>query len=380
MKSFRPSLRMPALLLCGVMASGVGLVPSWAAPNDKNDPRAVRRAFLPEFRAQIQDDASVAPRLLSDFWENSPNQKAEVLIANSIEAARILWRADRSQTDAALNLLDMTLQRFPRTRTRYLVVEAKAEILRRSGRLDEAGQLLKEVWPQVQSRNLDPVMTPILSEWVEVLRAQKQPDKAIELLYQALQTAPPLVNWMNFYRLMVDAQTDAGHTEEALRWAGLFFRVAPFKDDDIARATSLVTRGWLQDAQQMGNPALFAAAQSTVGAPNPLQQVELPQLPPPARAALQARVKSEADKEAAPSRVAIFIVLGDTRAAMLEAREVLLRDPPGAAGTAEVARVFKAADGDVARANDFLGFYRTGKGQNPLIEFLAEGGPREVTP
>ena len=274
----------------------------------------------------------------------------------------------------------MTFQRFPRTRTRYLTIEAKAEILRRSDRLDEAGQLLQTTWPLVQSRNVDPVMTPILSEWVEVLRQQKQPDKAIELLFQALQTAPPLANWMNFYRLMFDAQTDAGHSQESLRWSALFFRVAPYKDDDIARATSLVTRAWLQDAEQMGKPALFAAAQSNADAPNPLQEVALPPLPAPVEATLRARVKSEANKEAAPSRVAMLIVLGDTRAAMLEAREILLNNPTNAAGTAEVARVFKAADGDVARANEFLAFYRTGKGRNPLVEFLNEGESREVTP
>lgn len=367
--------------LCGLLLAtgGFGAIAS-AAPNAEDDPRAVRRAFLPEFRAQIKADPSVAPRVLSNFWQSHSNQKAAVLIENSIEAARILWRTDRSQTDAALNLLDLTIQHFSNTRARYLAVEAKSDILRRSGRLDEAGKLLQTAWPEVQSGDVNPVMTPILSEWVEVLREQKQPDKAIELMYGALQTTPPLVNWMNFYRLMVDSQLDAGHNDEALRWAALYYRVVPFKDDDIARATSLVAQVWLKDAQQMGNPALFAAAQSAATAPNPLQKVELPQLPPAVRAALQARVKSDADKEAVSSQMSLFIVLGEPRAAMLEAREILLRNPTGIAGTSEVARVFKAVDGDVVRANEFLAFYRTGKGQNPLTEFLTGVEPREVMP
>ena len=138
--------------------------------------------------------------------------------------------------------------------------------------------------------------------------------------------------------------------------------------------TTLVTRGWLQ-ANDMEKPALFAAAQSEVEAPNPLQEVAAPTLPAPVKLALQQRLQSEANNEASPSRVAMYLILGEHRLAMLEAREILLRDPTGAAGTAEVARVFKAADGDVARANAFLQFYRTGQGENPLNEFL-----REVTP
>ena len=354
--------------------------PVEAAPVGESAPLAGRQAFLPDFRVQVKDDPSLAPQLLREFWQNSPNQKVQFLITTSIEAARILWRGDHSQTENALSLLDMTLQRFPDTRIRYLAVEAKVEILRKSDRLEEAAQLLETTWPQVKSRNLDKVMLPLLSEWVEVLQEQKKPEQAIELLQDTLQNASPLANWVNFYRLMIDAQVEAGHNEEALRWAGAFFRIAPFEDEDIARATARVTRLWLQDAKTMGNPALFTAAQGDVMASNPLQQVALPELSAPLRASLQARVKSEADKEAAPSRIAMFLLLGETHAAMSEAREILLRDPTDPAGTSEVARVFKAADGDVARANAFLEFYRTGKGENPLIEFLREGESREVTP
>ena len=352
-----------------------------AAPNDAEvtGPRAIKRDFLPDFRAQVKQNPAVAPRLLQEFWQEQQNQTTNLLLTTSIEAARILWHTDRSNPDDAIALLDLTVQRFPRTRSRFLVIEAKAEILRRADRLDEASALLEATWPQVQSRNLDPVMLPILSEWVEVLREQKKPEQAIELLQVALQGAPPLANWMNFYRLMVDAQTDAGHSEEALRWAALFFRVAPFEEDDIARATSAVARGWIQ-SNQMGNPALFTAAQTAVTAPNPLGKISPPTLPETVKVALQTRVQGDSDKDAAPSRIAILLFVGDYRSAMLEAREILLRDPMSAVGTAEVARVFKAADGDVARANAFLTFYRTGKGENPLIEFLREEAPREVTP
>lgn len=346
-----------------------------AAPAAETETRAVKRAFLPEFRAQIKADPTVAPRLLREFWDDNKDQKTGPLIETSIKAARILWHSDRTTPEAPLELLDLTIQRFPNDRLRFRAVEAKAEILRRANRLDEATQLLETAWPQVKSTNLDPVMLPILSERVEVLRLQKKPDQAIELLYESLQNTPPLVNWMNFYRLMVDAQTDAGHDEEALRWAALFFRIAPFEDDDIARATSLVSRLWLQNADTKDNPALFAAAQTDVGAPNPLQEVALPILPALASEAVRARLQSDADKEVSPSRVAITLMANEPRAAMMGAREILLRDPTGKAGAAEVARVFKFVDGDVARANAFLQFQRTGAGENPMVEFL-----REVTP
>ena len=360
-------------LLCALLVGACGA----SAGADEDKPRAVRRAFLPDFRAQIQDEPSRAPQLLRDFWARNKDQKNELLIGISIEAARIVWSADRPAPEGALQLLDLTIQHFPNARLRFRAVEAKAEILRRSDRLDEAAQILRATWPQVQSRNLDEVMLPVLSEWVEVLRAQKQPEQAIELLYQSLQNTPPLAHWMNFYRLMVDAQNEAGHADEALRWAALFYRVAPFRDDDIARATGLVTRGWLQ-GNQMDKPALFAAAQSEVNGPNPLDEVAPPSLPAPVVAALRARLRGDERGEVSASRVAMWLMLGDYGAAMLDAREILLRDPTAAAGTSEVARVFKAADGDVARANEFVQFYRTGKGDNPLPKFLEENPPREV--
>ncbi len=372
-----------ARILVALIALPCSLASSvWAAPTkgEVSGPAAVRRDFLPKFRAQVKADPTAAPRLLQEFWDGQQDQTVDVLLTTSIRAARILWDADRSNPDATLSLLDLTLQRFPNTRSRFLVVEAKAEILRRAKRLDEAAQLLEATWPQVRSRNLDKVMLPILSEWVEVLREQKKPDQAIELLQEALQNTPPLANWTNFYRLMIDAQTDAGHRDEALRWAGLFFRVAQFQDDDIARATALLTRLWLEDTEAMGKPALFTAAQSVSDAPNPLQEVAFPTLPASVGAAIAQRLQSETDKEAAPTRVAMYLVIGNPRAAMLEARDILLRDPTSAAGTAEVARVFKAVDGDVARANAFLQFYRTGQGTNPLIEFLREDATIGATP
>lgn len=88
------------------------------------------------------------------------------------------------------------------------------------------------------------------------------------------------------------------------------------------------------------------------------------------RLALAARVGQE--KAATPARIAMQIVLGQTREAILDARAMLLKNPKSPAAVREVARVFKAADGDVARANAALLFYRDAEGADPLKTFFAE--------
>ncbi len=68
----------------------------------------------------------------------------------------------------------------------------------------------------------------------------------------------------------------------------------------------------------------------------------------------------------------LLLLTGQPREAMLQARRTLVGDPTNDRGLREAALVFKVVDGDVARANAFLSFYQTNRGQNPMTAFLKE--------
>ncbi len=345
--------------------------PEGGTPAAKATPNlAIRREFLHSFRSAIARNPDAAASLLEEYLKQQQGRRdSRLLIDIATEAALMLYRHDRANPERALEALDGVVRRFPATRFRFFAVKTQAEILRTSGKPEEGITLLREAWPQVKIDILDPVMTGVIGESVRTLRALQKPDEAVTLLHEALATAPPLANWMSYYTMMIETLHDAKREGEAMAWAALFFRVSPFQEADLQRATVQVTNGWLK-AGEVDKPTAFALAQSQPEAPNPLQEVPTPALPDAVRLALAARVKQE--KAATPARISMQIVLGQTREAMLDARELLLKNPKSAASVREVARVFKATDGDVARANAALLFYRDGEGADPLKTFFAE--------
>ncbi len=345
--------------------------PEAGAPAAKATPNlAIRREFLHSFRSAIARNPDAAADLLEEYLKQQQGRRdSRLLIDIATEAALMLYRHDRANPERALEALDGVVQRFPTTRFRFLAVKTQAEILRTSGKPEEGITLLREAWPQVKNDILDPVMLAVMTESVRTLRALQKPDEAVTLLHEALAMAPPLANWMSFYTMLIETLHDAKRDAEAMQWAALFFRVAPFQEADLQRSTALVTSGWLK-AGEVDKPSAFALAQSQAEAPNPLQEVKAPTLPDAVRVALAARVGQE--KAPTPARIAMHIVLGQPREAMLDAREMMLKNPRSTNAVREVARVFKAADGDVARANAALVFYRDGEGADPLKTFFAD--------
>ena len=119
----------------------------------------------------------------------------------------------------------------------------------------------------------------------------------------------------------------------------------------------------------MAKANLFAQAQTDPATLNPLDGVPLPQLDmAPPRAQL-------ADPNAKLSpvvRLTCLLMVGDYRGAMVLARSRLVVDVGNHDNALQVARVFKAKDADIARANQFLAYYQAGQGDNPLPAFLKE--------
>ena len=167
----------------------------------------------------------------------------------------------------------------------------------------------------------------------------------------------------------------ADKPKEALGWGKLSFMLAGFDNASIAASTKLLARAWAK-AGDLGSLREFTKAQSgDASAKNPLKEIALPPLATD-KATQEALSRSAGEWVAAGGRgndaVSAYVLSGRWLAAMQLAQDKWMQDPQGAAGPQEVGRVFKAADGDTTRGNQFV-TYVAGTGEvNPLPEFLKE--------
>lgn len=244
-----------------------------------------------------------------------------------------------------------------------------------------------------------------LQQYARAVDAQNLPEKSEHLrdkLARALIEMPALFDdrqqasggwfsgWM--YEKLVDLEDKAGHKDQALGWARLYFAEAAFESKVIERATKVLARQWGQNGQF---PALraFAAAQTVSDdkdgakpAANPLLSVALPSLP---SELLQESLEQYAggqrvnySRERSIEQINLLIAANQLAAAMRQAERILVQEPLSQQGAQEVARVFKAHDGSIGRSNQFLD-YLEGQAQNPLPQFYAQveqEGTRNVSP
>ena len=85
------------------------------------------------------------------------------------------------------------------------------------------------------------------------------------------------------------------------------------------------------------------------------------------------------DSPKCPENIHLDIITGHLHAAMLKALKLLENRQTSALGAREVCRVFKAADLNFNRADEFLNFLKTGIGDDPLEAFFMEH-PAEADP
>ena len=217
-----------------------------------------------------------------------------------------------------------------------------------------------------------------------------KPEETIALLQYALEKLPVYLDpkkqksldWKNswMYERLIELLSQSGNTDEALQWGKLYFGQVPFKSDATQRAMQSLSAVWVRSGE-MAKVRSFAAAQSSVdkaldATSNPLAQVELPDLSGTGAAKSELELLRTQTWRGATDRITLEIALGQWRAALDDALGMMVEDAASPAGPQQVARVLKAHDGSLARANAFLA-YLQGKGENPIPAFqqeLAAGG------
>ena len=306
-------------------------------------------------------------------------------------------------TEGALKIYDEAFALYgAQFRGPALLLE-KARLFTFEGRPAQTELLVRDNWkrithaPAILSR-------AILWQGCLALKAQGKTEAVPALLEKALLETPALLDeadggskgWI--YRTLVDTLLSQGRTEEALSWAKGRWMEAAFEEAKLKDATALLARVWASQ-EGAGTPpgaaadskhlAAFLAVQSDglarpkveivaatapTGGANPLAQVALPRIEASVLQEQLLLLNSETtgglQEQSAHRLISLLIWNLDWTGAMTQAQQLEADLPLSSAGSKEIARVFKAHDLSVVRANAFLAWQDKRQGPSPVQAFL----------
>ena len=370
-----------------------------------------------ELRKQIGDETfrdhpAQAIEQLQEFYQSrklDPDVAAEVVL----QVAQIT-DVQLKQPDEALKILDAAMDdaraaHDPNKPVEVMYLEGKTAWLIRQKQPTEAIALLKANRQMIvdAARNtgdthLQMFASRVLNHWADALDTEgAAPQESIALLENALNEMPVFLNpqaqmslnwqpaWM--YERLALKLTQAKQFDRALQWGKLFWAESTFDKASLDRATKTLNQVWgAQDKldavlaftrAQIAPPAGEPKA-GEVAPANPLSAVELPtfEATSPVRDDLK-QLREVQRNGPWRGRVApiitLEIALQEWAPAMKRGQELLLSDVTALDGPQQIARVFKAKDASVARANQFLA-YLEGKAPNPLPGFFDEIGATQT--
>jgi hypothetical protein len=354
-----------------------------AAPNPATT--RLRLDFIDKtFRSEVKISPSTAVDLVPAFIAANPNMDQGNRIELYRNAAETLYMnvplATRSQylepalkliSDAeALNIASLLYYETDYENNIRKLKRMRVLLLLREKRWEEAQSHLDSTW-EIALRGRE-----TMQEWasfaISLLRQQQREAEILPLLHKTwhhrlIHQGTPDTHLGGFIaKTLIDVNEEA----EALAWGKLAFQLSAYEQNEVQQATDTLASLWaIHDANTI-NAQDFVKAQENPKHTNPLDKIPSPKLDVTAiRAMLE-------DKLLKPSeRISVLLILGDYHEAMFQARDMLYENPYSAVSLKEVARVFKAKDGDIARANQFVASYQNGQGDNLLKAFLQETKP-----
>ena len=163
---------------------------------------------------------------------------------------------------------------------------------------------------------------------------------------------------------------------EVVSWGRLRYASCRYEVEALDGATLFLGRAWNDKAkaQEFGN------SQREANSPNPLQAVEPPKLLATEagrefvkmRASeMEAELAQTGDASLVPDLVGLYLASEQPGAAMAWAWRGAQSNPGEPNSIGQVCRVFKAADLDLVRAEQFVA-WSEGKAENPVPQFLAQ--------
>ena len=354
-----------ALLLCGPLAAQEE---GEAAPaprgKNKNADRETAVTFMRAMHNLSRTDPEKALAQGQQFLEEN-RDKPGLLRWGAVGVALEIARLQRAHPEKALQTLDGAIENYGKYPYAYRLSSAKSELLLSSGRASEAEALLEKQWATFPANDKAGARSFLL-DYVAILNKGNKREQALELVRDYLTRAPGQLADSRMAALMVEQLILNNRLDEAMSWAKLSFMLAPYTEKSLQGATQLVARVWTARYAAPAKTQELSQAMQDPAQPNPLREVALPVWE---RTTLQ---KELARARTPDERVTVLILSDDLRGAMVEAQQAMLNAPTSPAPALQVARVFKAADLSVARANAFLLYHQNPQGQNPVTEFLQE--------
>jgi hypothetical protein len=267
-------------------------------------------------------------------------------------------------TAGALATYDEALAKYATSYYRRVLLVKKAQLLLKLGRGDEAEAVYAD-WPKWVENDMD-VTGYVAPFYVQLLHQRGRDEQAQQAMRGYLQAHLSEVERdPSFTQLLVDGLLASGKTDEALGWTKQYFMVCPYREREINLASQLLMRVWTAKYLSPAKVQELAAAQADPTKSNPLKEIKLPQLD-------KENLQKQLAKASGGERVTLLILSGDLGAAMAQAQSLILDKPDSSDGLLEAARVFKAGDLNLVRANALLEYFKSGQGENPIAAFMKE--------
>ena len=187
---------------------------------------------------------------------------------------------------------------------------------------------------------------------------------AEEALTSRLPTCPFLLRYQDYYETVVQIQIATKDFDALLSTARAAYALCDFNEEAIKAMANLVRRAFIARGE-FSKGIQFLAAQEDAGKPNPLRDVPMPTVTEEQKEQLV-----QGAGEGSVNRILVDLYIGDNSHAFEEAIGYMssASTEEAIASLMEVARVFKAVDLNVVRANEFINYAKTGEGKNPLLD------------
>ena len=366
-------------------------------------------AAVGKLREQIGEETfrtqpAKAVEQLQEF--NATHQLGPVLAADLTVQAAQITRDQLNKPDEAMKLLAVGLASVKPNAERpveVMYISAQGATLLAQNKAADAQKLLRDNFKIIEAaaKSGHPHLATFASRAIEhlcdaqdaVRPVGDKPNDNIELLEYAIRDLPAFLSpvqqraadwregWM--YERLIGLLAKQGRADEALQWGRLYFGEVAFDEAAIQRAIKPLSGVWARTGD-LAKVRAFANAQTAAdgadkdATTNPLQAVAMPEFGDKSAAALllrqlQGEQTANWQRERVERVITLQIALADWSGAMNNALDLLVEDATLPDGPQQVARVFKAHDGSLVRANAFLA-YLDGKAENPVPTFLAQDG------
>ena len=355
-----------SLSLCCLLLALAG----WSSPAraDRETDMKTAHGFQLRIEELANQNPAAAVAEAKAFVAANGNLHPDALTSPFTRVRRVCCFGTGATPAGALAMLDEAEAQLVSEEQRAILVPLRADFLNRTGRFAEAETAIKSVWRPILAR---PLQTDWASGALEIYAAALVGQNRRAEILPLARTVGRAQTWAlardsQLAATLVRAFQEGGAEAEALSWAKLHFMLCEFSEESLSRATTLLVNTWTGIELSPRTAQAFVTAQSDASLPNPLEKIALPPL------SFKEGQEILVNSRNATAEVSVNLAQRDFVGALQSARRALGQNPTSPEAVREVARVIKAHDLNVIRANAFLLFYTQNQGENPIPAFMDE--------